>query len=101
MSTARALLSCNLRRLRAASGLSQQRLAASAGVDRSYISDLERQAENPSIDSLDRLARALAVPMAEFFAPPRPAVEVYDLSERRPGILAGRAAQKNAAVVNE
>jgi transcriptional regulator with XRE-family HTH domain len=101
MSTARALLSCNLRRLRAAAGLSQQRLAASAGVDRSYISDLERQAENPSIDSLDRLARALAVPMAEFFAPSRPAAPAYGLSGRGPGLAAGGPAQKNAAVVNE
>ena len=35
----------NLRRLRAAAGLSQEELAAKTGLDRSYISGIERDDE--------------------------------------------------------
>lgn len=65
-----ALLAWNLRRLRAERGVSQERLAADSGVDRAYISELERQRGNPSLPLLDRLARILEVPLAEFFVEP-------------------------------
>jgi transcriptional regulator with XRE-family HTH domain len=65
---ARALVAWNLRRVRVKRGISQERLAYDAGVDRSYVGGLERQAENPTIDLLDRLAQTLEVPLAEFFA---------------------------------
>jgi transcriptional regulator with XRE-family HTH domain len=35
-------------------GLSQERLAFDAGVDRSYVGGLERREENPTVDLLDR-----------------------------------------------
>ena len=43
-----------------------------AGVDRSYLGGLERQVENPTVDLLDRIAEALAVPLASLFAIPEP-----------------------------
>jgi transcriptional regulator with XRE-family HTH domain len=46
------------------------RLAYDAEVDRSYVGGLERQAENPTIDLLDRLAKTLEVPLSEFFVQP-------------------------------
>jgi transcriptional regulator with XRE-family HTH domain len=52
-------------------GLSQERLAYEAEVDRSYVGGLERQEENPTVDVLDRLARMLEVPISEFFRVPR------------------------------
>ena len=52
-------------------GLSQERLAHEAEVDRSYVGGLERQEENPTVDVLDRLARMLEVPISEFFRVPR------------------------------
>jgi transcriptional regulator with XRE-family HTH domain len=67
---ARALVAWNLRRVRVKRGVSQERLAYDAGVDRSYVGGLERQAENPTIDLLDRLAKTLEVPLAEFFTQP-------------------------------
>jgi len=67
---ARALVAWNLRRVRVKRGVSQERLAYDAGVDRSYVGGLERQSENPTIDLLDRLAITLEVPLAEFFAQP-------------------------------
>lgn len=67
----RALLAWNLRRLRTARGVSQERLAADAGVDRRYMSDIEREQGNATLDVLDRLAAALDVEVAEFLqAPP-------------------------------
>jgi transcriptional regulator with XRE-family HTH domain len=66
----RALVAWNLRRIRVRRGLSQERLAFDAGVDRSYVGGLERSEENPTVDVLDRLARTLAVPLAEFFVEP-------------------------------
>ena len=66
----RALVAWNLRRVRVAQGLSQERLAADAGVDRAYLGGLERQAENPTVDLLDKVAGALAVPLGELFVAP-------------------------------
>ena len=75
----RALVAWNLRRIRVKHGLSQERLAYDAEVDRSYVGGLERQVENPTVDVLDRLAATLDVPLSELFkkprsgaAPPRP-----------------------------
>jgi transcriptional regulator with XRE-family HTH domain len=67
----RALVAWNLRRLRVRQGLSQERLAYDAEVDRSYVGGLERKAENPTVDVLDRLAATLNVPLVEFFKRPR------------------------------
>jgi transcriptional regulator with XRE-family HTH domain len=67
---ARALLAWNLRKIRVAAGISQEKLAADAGVDRAYLGGLERQTENPTIDLLERIAVVLAVEIAEFFAVP-------------------------------
>lgn len=66
----RALLAWNLRRLRSERGLSQERLAADTGVDRAYVSELEREVGNASVDLLDRLAFTLGVAIGEFFAVP-------------------------------
>jgi transcriptional regulator with XRE-family HTH domain len=46
--------------------MSQERLAFDSGVDRSYVGGMERRTENPMVDVLDRLARTLSVPIAEF-----------------------------------
>jgi transcriptional regulator with XRE-family HTH domain len=47
--------------LRVKRGLSQERLAFDAQVDRSYLGSLERGMENPTVAVLDRLAAVLAV----------------------------------------
>jgi len=47
--------------LRIAKGLSQEALADSAGIDRTYVSALERQKYSLSIDRLDQLAASLGV----------------------------------------
>ena len=68
--TGRGLVAWNLRRIRVKRGISQERLAFDAEVDRSYVGGLERQTENPTVDLLDRLAQTLEVPLSEFFIQP-------------------------------
>ncbi|HWA22361.1 MAG TPA: helix-turn-helix transcriptional regulator [Caulobacterales bacterium] len=66
----RALLAWNLRRLRTERGVSQERLAADTGIDRAYVSEIEREAGNATVDLLERLAGALDVGIGEFFVTP-------------------------------
>lgn len=54
-------LGLNVRRLREASGRSQEAFADDAGIHRTYISDVERGKRNPTIAIVDKLAAALAV----------------------------------------
>jgi transcriptional regulator with XRE-family HTH domain len=54
----------NLRRYRQVKGLSQEALAHEAGVDRTYISALERSTYSASITMVDRLATVLGVEAA-------------------------------------
>ncbi|QHP67967.1 XRE family transcriptional regulator [Bradyrhizobium sp. LCT2] len=67
---ARALVAYNVRRIRVERGIPQEQLAYDAGVDRSYMSGLERQQANPTIDLLDRLAGTLGVAVSELFVRP-------------------------------
>jgi transcriptional regulator with XRE-family HTH domain len=57
----REILAANLKRCRRAAGLSQEELAHRAGIDRTYISSLERCRYAASIDVVDRLARELGM----------------------------------------
>lgn len=64
---AQVVVARNLRRLRVNRGISQEALAVDAGIDRTYVSRLERGLENPTVAVLERLARALASEIADFF----------------------------------
>ena len=55
------LLGANVRRYRKLRGMTQEHLALEVGMERSYISDLERGTRNPSVRALGRLAEALSV----------------------------------------
>jgi transcriptional regulator with XRE-family HTH domain len=59
--TERIDIAANVRRLRKTQGLTQMRLAERSGLCQSWISRLERRAENPSIATLQRLASGLQV----------------------------------------
>ena len=57
----RTRLGRNLRELRSAKGWSQEQFAFEAGIHRTYVSDIERGARNPSIKVLEKLATPLGV----------------------------------------
>ena len=60
--TAREILAANLVALRAERGWSQEVLAFEAGLHRTFIAHVERQARNISLDNIEKIARALEVP---------------------------------------
>jgi len=57
-----------LRQRRVAIGVSQERLGELSGLDRTYISGIERGVRNPTIDSLSRIAEALECELSELLA---------------------------------
>ncbi|MDY0135977.1 MAG: helix-turn-helix transcriptional regulator [Thiomicrospira sp.] len=54
-----------LKRLRQGSGLSQQDFAFEAGLDRTYISLLERGKRQPSLETLYRISKALNISLED------------------------------------
>jgi transcriptional regulator with XRE-family HTH domain len=50
-----------MRRLRAARGLTQEALAYDSGINRTYLSAVERAERNISIDNVARIAKGLHV----------------------------------------
>jgi transcriptional regulator with XRE-family HTH domain len=47
--------------------ISQEELAVRAGLHRTYLSDVERGARNPSIKTIEKIAQALQVPVVKLF----------------------------------
>lgn len=56
-----------LRRERDKTELSQEELAAKAGLDRSYVGSVERGERNISLVNIVKLSRALGIPPAKLF----------------------------------
>lgn len=55
----------NLARIRKEKGITQEKLQDLSGLDRGYISGVERGARNPSIKNIERLAKALGVSVSD------------------------------------
>jgi transcriptional regulator with XRE-family HTH domain len=63
----RAIVARNLRILRKQKGLSQEELADSAGINRNYVGQIEREEKSPTVDILEKLAIALEVSAVDLF----------------------------------
>ncbi|MEX3999796.1 helix-turn-helix domain-containing protein [Paraburkholderia sp. EG285A] len=63
-------IAANLRRERLAKRLSQEKLSVNCGLHRTYISQVERAANNLTIDNLQRIAEALGIDPQELLALP-------------------------------
>jgi transcriptional regulator with XRE-family HTH domain len=61
------LLGMTIKTQRASLGISQEELAHRAGLHRTYVSDIERGVRNPSLDSVEKLARALELSVSQLF----------------------------------
>jgi transcriptional regulator with XRE-family HTH domain len=66
----REVLARNLRKYRQLKGLSQEALAGAAGVDRTYISALERGVHSATITMVDKLATVMGVEAAALLERP-------------------------------
>ena len=58
-------LARNLRALREQKGWSQEQYAFEAGIHRTYVSDIERGARNPTITVVEKLARPFGITASE------------------------------------
>lgn len=67
--TARKDFAQNLRNVRNAQGISQEKLADLAELHRTYVSSVERCERNISIDNMEKLAAALGVDIRELLQP--------------------------------
>lgn len=56
-----------VRAIRNRQGLSQEKLALAAGVDRSYMGQVERGEKNISLVYVEKIAGALGVPVVQLF----------------------------------
>ncbi|MEY2557477.1 MAG: hypothetical protein QOE34_902 [Verrucomicrobiota bacterium] len=63
----KALLGMAIKTERCVLGISQEELAERAGLHRTYVSDVERGARNPSIVSIEKLAQALKLSISALF----------------------------------
>lgn len=63
----KALLGMAIKTERSVLGISQEELADRAGLHRTYVSDIERGARNPSIVSIEKLAQALKLSVSALF----------------------------------
>lgn len=71
-----------IRQLRRSLGLTQQQLAARAGITPKLLGELERGKGNPTLETLASLAAALGVTCAAFFPQEPLPSNLYALSDR-------------------
>lgn len=57
-----------VRKERMKKGLSQEKLGFETGLDRTYISGIERGERNPSLKNIGRIAKALKLSLPELFS---------------------------------
>lgn len=76
-------IGANLRRLREEKGLSQERFGFESGVDRTYVSGIERGARNPTATIIEKLADGLAVPAYVLLMEPEPGVATTKARQKR------------------
>lgn len=65
--SARELLARRVRELRREKGWSQEDLAVASNLHRTYIGTVERAEQSITVDSIEKLATALDVPVARLF----------------------------------
>lgn len=56
-----------IRSLRNSLGLSQEKLAPKAGIDRTYLAGIESGKRNATITSLEKIVLALDISLSDFF----------------------------------
>ncbi|MBI3374984.1 MAG: helix-turn-helix transcriptional regulator [Betaproteobacteria bacterium] len=67
MADTKKLVGARIKELRRQAGLTQEQLAERVGLDSRHLSRLEVGRHYPSLQSLERIARALDVRIVEFF----------------------------------
>jgi len=55
----------NIRRIRTAKGMTQGDLCRVLEIDRAYMSNVENGRKNPTLETIERIAKALNLPINE------------------------------------
>lgn len=61
------VVGANIAKHRKKKGLTQEQLAQEAGITSEYVSRLENQKENPTVNLLERLCKALSIDIVDLF----------------------------------
>ncbi|MFM0157325.1 helix-turn-helix domain-containing protein [Paraburkholderia sediminicola] len=72
LASLRDVLAFNVRTYRVKKLLSQEQLGFEAGLDRTFVSQVERARINVSLDNIEKIALALDVPAAKLLEWPKP-----------------------------
>ena len=70
MKSLQRILADNLKRVRAERGYSQEKLAEIVDLHRTYISGIERGTRNVSLRNIEKIARALELPVIDLLTEP-------------------------------
>jgi transcriptional regulator with XRE-family HTH domain len=70
MKSLQRILADNLKRVRAERGYSQEKLAEIVDLHRTYISGIERGTRNVSLRNIEKIARALDLPVMDLLTEP-------------------------------
>lgn len=73
----------NIRLVRIHAGMSQERMAAEAGLDRAFVGTLERGQRNISIDNVELISQAIGLPAHELLNPDLPELRGLDATLTR------------------
>ena len=69
MSDIRGLVGRNVTRMRRERQMTQEQLSERSGLSQQYLSTLERGSRNPTVMTLDEIARALSVTVIDLLSP--------------------------------
>jgi len=58
------IIAKNITRIRKEKGITQEALAYQAGLNRAYIGYIERGERKPTVETLDKIAKALKIPVS-------------------------------------
>lgn len=83
-SDSRLLFARRLKEERKKRGWTQEKLGEEADLSWNYIGQVERGGRNISIDNMDRLAKALKLPLADLLRDPAPAKDQSESSDTLP-----------------
>lgn len=62
------LIGSAIKNARCTKGFSQEKLAELAGIDRSYVSEIERGIKSPTINILSKICKALSIDLKDLFS---------------------------------
>lgn len=87
-----------IRNWRKSLGISQEELAWRAQLHRTYISDIERGERNPSLQTIEKLAKALKLPFSTLFQPLGESPHMVGTTLADPHVIRRRAIEEGGEV---